>query len=230
MASIPRVLISVISCRARPIPRKLIRDTWVPRVPQGVDLRFFLGRREGIHDTSLRISETDEVNLDADDSYNGLPEKVQHVFKWALEQGYEYCLKIDEDCVLHPESWAEGFLRVDFSGPKNTAQPGFVCPWGFCYCLSRSSMEIVVKAALPRTNNDEAWVTSELAKFGVGLTHDPRYVLHKPVYEKKRALRAPPRLVEYVEPVPGAFAWCIFIPGDTPDKREEYMKVWGEKQ
>lgn len=221
MAPTPRILIAVVNCHARPIPRQMLRDTWVPRVPQGVDLRFFLG-------PSLSEPLADEVYLQCDDSYFGLPSKVQGIFRWALEHGYEYCLKLDEDCILFPELWAKGFLRVDFSGPKNISQPGYLCPWGYAYVCSRKAMECVVKEPLPLTsNNDEFWVTNALAKYGIGLQHDPRYCLHKPTYEqKKRTLRAPPRPTYVEEPVPEAFAHCVWMPGDSPEKQAEYMKAW----
>jgi len=217
--STPRVLIAVVSCHARPIPRELLRSTWVPRVPQGIDLRFFLG-------PSSSSPLSDEVFLQCDDSYNGLPSKVQQTFKWALDHDYDYCLKLDEDCILEAEAWAKGFLRVDFSGRPNTSQPGYLCPWGFAYCLSKKAMFIITNAKLPNDNNDERWVTEELVKQCIGLTPDLRYTLHKPVFTKKRTLRAPPRPATSEGSTTGAFAYCIFIPGDSPEKQAEYMKVW----
>jgi len=222
--STPRVLIAVVSCHARPIPRELLRSTWVPRVPQGIDLRFFLGTKP--LETGGFVAQNDEVFLQCDDSYNGLPEKVQRIFRWALEQGYDYCMKLDEDVCLLPEQWAKGFLRVDFSGLPNMSQPGYLCPWGFAYVLSRRAMEIVVNSDLPRDNNDEQWVAQTLAPHGVGLSADIRYCLHTPKCNKKRTLRAPPRPATSEGSTTGAFAYCIFIPGDSPEKQAEYMKVW----
>lgn len=219
-----RTLIAVVSCHARPIPRELLRSTWVPRVPQGIDLRFFLGTKP--LETGGFVAQNDEVFLPCDDSYNGLPEKVQRIFRWALEQGYDYCMKLDEDVCLLPEQWAKGFLRVDFSGRPNMSQPGYLCPWGFAYVLSKRSMGIVCKASLPRDNNDEQWVAQTLAPYGVGLSTDSRYCLHTPQYNKKRTLRAPPRPMASEESTAGAFAYCIFMPGDSPEKQAEYMKVW----
>lgn len=220
MDSTPRVLIAIVSCHSRPIPRQLLRDTWVPRVPPGIDLRFFLG-------PSTSDPLLDEVFLQCDDSYNGLPGKVQQIFRWALEHDYDYCLKLDEDVCLLPELWARGFYHTDFSGRPNNSQPGYICPWGFAYVLSRRSMEAVVNGQLPYGNNDEHWVTNILAKHGIGLTPDYRYCLHAPKFEKKRPLRAPPRpLVNAYENCVDAYAYCVLMPGDSPEKQAEYMKVW----
>jgi Galactosyltransferase len=224
MASTPRVLIAVVSCHARPLPRQMLRDTWIPRVTQGVDFRFFLGTNPP--KSGGFVQQNDEVILDCDDSYNGLPSKVQGLFRWARARGYDFCMKLDEDVILKPKEWYEGFLKTDFSGPKNSSQPGYLCPWGFAYVLSRKAMEVICSEALPRSNNDEYWVTNALAAHGIGLEHDPRYTLYKIKHENKRALRAPPRPVELKEFVAGAFAWCILMPGDEPEKRAEYLSVW----
>ena len=87
-------------------------------------------------------------------------------------------------------------------------------------------MEIVVNSDLPRDNNDEQWVAQTLAPHGVGLSADIRYCLHTPKCNKKRTLRAPPRPATSEGSTTGAFAYCIFIPGDSPEKQAEYMKVW----
>ena len=43
-----RSLIAVVSAHTRKVWRDAIRATWLPMVPEGTDVRFFLGRGESV--------------------------------------------------------------------------------------------------------------------------------------------------------------------------------------
>lgn len=206
-----RALIAVVNCHSRLLYQKCIRETWLPLV-KGADVVFFLG-------LSDRTPEIDEVFLDCDDSYEGLPGKVKAIVLWALDHGYTHVLKCDDDVILNPKAvMNSGFQNNNFVGARNVPGPCPV-PYGFCYWMSEKVMKIVADSVLPNDNNDEAWVTKEAAKKGILLQHDPRYSVHvgrrenfvKPL---ERPIRAPKRPLYVPEEFPkdsNKFAWCMCI-------------------
>jgi hypothetical protein len=136
--------------------------------------------------------------------------------RWALAQDYDYVLKIDDDVIVVPHKLlASNFQSYAFVGHRNDIRP-YPVPFGFCYWMSKRSMELLAAADLPRDNNDEVWVTSTLSKDGITLHHDPRYMIHTGRQEdfapKVRGLRAPKRDKAWVDPVDGPFAWVMYIP------------------
>lgn len=228
-----KTLIAVVNAHTRLGYQQCIRETWLPLV-QGADVRFFLGPSE-------RIPREDEVFVECDDSYEGLPSKVQAIVRWARDNGYDHICKLDDDVVIKPTQFlSTGFQNYDFTGHQNDKRL-YPVPFGFCYWLSRRSMECVATADLPSDNNDEAWVTDTLSKAGIVLHHEPRYVMYVGkrsdfVPNKPRALRAPPR-AQYVErPVDynAAVALCMYLNWAghrcIPDERviEEMRKVFNE--
>lgn len=211
-----KTLIALITCHGREIYADALRETWLSKITEGVDHRFFMGR------TATREPKVDEVFLDCDDSYQGLPNKVQEIVRWALVQGYDFVLKCDDDVVLLPLRYANsGYQNYDFVGHTNGDNGSVLVPWGFCYTLSRKAMEIVAKAPLPNNNNDEAWVAYTLYDYGIRLHNDNRYHLYTGRYEDfapkvPRPLRAPkrekPREAGPAELVgEGSFAFCMYI-------------------
>jgi Galactosyltransferase len=183
-------LIAIIS-HGKSRMRDVIRETWVTKIPEGVDYKFFLGRVESF------VAQPDEVCLDVDDTYNGLIEKVQAVSRWAFDHGYEQFLKCDDDVVVKPaELLASGFDQHDFVGSDNgdfhkdtcstcgrndcrQTTGKYITPWGFCYWVSRKGMALLYDASLPaHGRNDECWVAHVLGEQGISLFHDNRYFIH----------------------------------------------------
>ena len=206
-----RVLIAVVSCWKSSNYRKTIRETWASLEYPRTDVRFFVGRGSG-------ELTTNEVQLDCDDSYQGLPSKVQAIAQWALDRSYGFMLKCDEDVVLKiPEFLRSGFDLKDFVGHANTDKDSIRAPWGFCYTLSKKAMELVVNAQLPSNNNDEVWVSKVLFSNSIILHHDPRYYLYRGRREdfvgiEARPLRSPPRTEPMFAPSPeNAIAYCMFL-------------------
>jgi hypothetical protein len=208
------ILLAIVNCHTRQAYQQAIRDAWLPLVPKGIDVRFFRGNG------ATRTQSPDEVFLDCDDSYQGLPNKVQKIAQWALERGYEHMAKIDDDLVLLPELFLNsGFTEHDFVGNTFYDEYSVAVPFGFLYTLSQEAMKFIVDAPLPRNNNDEHWIANVLAQHGISLHVDNRYFLHEGKREdfvdpKKRTLRIPPRIVaqHLRAPEEGTFAWCIHIP------------------
>jgi hypothetical protein len=229
-----RTLIAVVSCAAHAEYRKAIRETWLPLVPKdNADVLFFMGRG------STAVC-SDEIVLDCDDSYLGLPEKVRAIVQYALKGGWDYVFKCDNDVVLLPSKLlASGYETADFVGHKNSSKEDPVPPYGFLYGLSKRSMQIIAEAELPRDNWDEGWVRTKLYAHGIMLRHDPRYTLHfgkKEDYVSKRRplrfFRANTMLAE--RPPEGTFAWCMYIPWlgyknlSAERTIEEFKKVFAE--
>lgn len=204
-----RILIAIVNCRSRQNWAKAVRESWQQRaISAGADVRFFVGRGETPAEGA--------VELDCDDSYQGLPDKVREILKWALQRDYDFVLKCDDDVVLHPELiLVSGFDKHDFTGHEHVKDSPV--PYGFNYWLSKKAMEIVAKEPLPAgSNNDEAWVTHTLKRKGIFLHHDPRYCLHDgfgtvSFNQERRPLRRHPKQRIEAKRVPGTFSWCMYI-------------------
>ncbi len=227
-----RTLIAVVSCAAHAEYRKAIRETWLPLVPKdNADVLFFMGRG------STAVC-SDEIVLDCDDSYLGLPEKVRAIVQYALKGGWDYVFKCDNDVVLLPSKFlASGYETADFVGHKNSSKEDPVPPYGFLYGLSKRSMQIIAEAELPRDNWDEGWVRTKLYEHGITLHHDPRYFLHfgkkEDYVSKRRPLRfSRANTMLAAKPVEGTFAWCLYVCWlgykNLPVERniQEFHKVW----
>ena len=104
-----KVLFAVVSCHARPEFSDAVRNTWAPRVPKEVDLRFFLGR-------GPNRPKDDEVILDCGDSHNDIPEKVHSILAWAYDNGYDFVSKIDDDVVMDPVRFVTLVGHHDYMG------------------------------------------------------------------------------------------------------------------
>jgi hypothetical protein len=222
-----KILIAVVSCHSREDFAEAIRSTWLPKVPPEVDVRFFRGTG------AIREPKVDETWLDCRDDYEGLPNKVQEIVRWAYDHDYEYVAKVDDDVVVKPKEWLESFYRCDFTGCLESAcKPNEIqTPYGFFYVLNRKTMKLVIEAPLPTHGNDEAHVSTVLYTNGIFLHPDARYYLHRggrprPVV---RSLRAPKREhpLEATPPT-NAFAWCVYLNwcGFHQTPREELMKEY----
>ena len=170
--------------------RPTIRETWLPKVPKDkADALFFVGR-------DYTGNETDVIKLDCNDSYQGLIEKVKAVSRYAMDHGYAFFMKIDDDTVVLPEKlFNSDFYDYDFVGSDNGDMPKTTCncgktecrqltgkyltPWGFHYVVSRRGMELLYDAVLPAHGaNDECWVAHVLGEQGITLHDDGRYIIH----------------------------------------------------
>jgi hypothetical protein len=192
------------------------------------DAFFFVGRGEPIDDPESVIE------LDCDDSYWGLPEKVRAIARWALEHGYGYMLKCDDDVLVSPENLlASGYDRQPYTGRMNRVpdtQRPFGVPMGFCYWLSRQCMALIKDVPTPtKHNDDELWVAGILHENGIYLTDDRRYRLctGEPINAlHKRPIRPLKKSVEYrLDSVYGTFAWCVALESGMYPKLPDEVKV-----
>ena len=150
-----------------------VRETWGQDVHhhENLTLRFFYG--EGTE--SLK---DDEVCLKGcPDDYEHLPHKTIAICKWALNNGFDYVLKCDDDSYV----WVDrAMLEVqtvpDFAGHIN----GGTCSGGCGYWLSRRAMEAVQDS--PNCWAEDVWVGKCMKYAGIHPinleTHQPGYTQH----------------------------------------------------
>lgn len=179
-----KVLLAVMTCHSMKARADICRATWAKPV-EGIDLKFFLGRRPerkpisppGWHQW---LPGADEVALDCDDDYFHLPLKVQEAVKWALENGYDFMAKTDDDVYARPERAATAFptgLGVHYAGRTRGPSGGKRAPYnsGFFYWLDRKAMEAVAQAKWDGDFAEDRWVGNVLLDRGIQASPDYRY-------------------------------------------------------
>ena len=143
-----RMLIGVTNCHKAIYPAALVREeppnnahcqevsriTWIPDAQKvGIEVKFFFGRG------GTREPEADEVFLNADDTYDGLIDKVRAMCAWAYDQGYDFLMKADIDSYVNvPNLLVSEFRDWDYTGRG----------WGLGYILSRKAMKLIADTKL----------------------------------------------------------------------------------
>lgn len=161
-----KVLIAVITCHEFRHRADAQRTTWVPLV-SGADVRFFVG-------TGARPQRTDEVFLDVRDDYVSLPYKVRAALRWALDHGYDYVFKTDDDVYVQPDRLLASDFRHDYVGPTGTDGQPYAS--GFAHWLSRAAMEQLVEADVDDWAEDR-WTGVVLERAGIHVRVDSRYAI-----------------------------------------------------
>ena len=107
-----KILIAVKSCQLDMNRgcHEAIRRTWGNNLPEGVDVRFFIGG----NDTSIQ---SDEVHLSVDDSYWELTPKTKGIAAYTIRNDYNFVYYCDTDTYLIiPKLLDSSFKNFDFSG------------------------------------------------------------------------------------------------------------------
>ena len=141
------------------------------------DVRFFLGggllgqwlpERDGPQDVVLPVF----------DDYESLPQKVRAVFGWAYDEGYDFCLKLDDDSLFSlPAFLASDYAQYDYVGCAlvgKTAGKEVAYASGAGYCLSRRAMEIAENFVVEDWAEDKE-IGRVLSAAGIYVHHDERY-------------------------------------------------------
>jgi len=180
-----KTLIGITTCHPYRERADSIRNTWAAEV-EGADVRFFLGDGPKRHD--------DEVILDCPDGYHYLSQKTQLIRRWALNQGYDYLWKIDDDCYLRPERLL-GLPPYDYIGRLRGPSGNYLAPYcsGFCYGMSRKAMELIARNDWAANDDfsEDRWTGNQLLKVGVTPFNETRFIVE---YSKNSAIsgREPP--------------------------------------
>lgn len=160
-----RVLYALPSCHALRHWHEAVRDTWGKDI-KGADLRFFLGLPK-------IAPQQNEVSLEVGDSLPELSYKTVAIFRWALNNDYDFCLKADLDTLVFPDRFmVSDFASYDWTGGQNS----FFASGGAGYVLSRKAMQFVVDHPVTTTTDEDVHTAKALLKQGINLHHDPRYL------------------------------------------------------
>lgn len=173
-----RKLIAVICCDKLYSRVQAIRDTWANDMPKegSADLRFFFGRG---HESVAACR--DEVTLDVEESYAGLPAKVQAMFGWATEQEYAYTFKTDDDVYVSPAMLLRcATTPYDYIGRFRGPSGGYPADYasGYGYWLSLKAARIVAESPLNKDWAEDRWVGNLLAVKRVQAWRDDTSYVH----------------------------------------------------
>lgn len=169
-----KTLIAILTCHRYHDRADAIRQTWLQDVPDGVDVRFFLGRP---HDYAPGER---EILLDVPDEYTSLPAKSRAIYRCALEHGYDFVFKCDDDTYLQPgRLLASNFMEHDYSGRLRGPSGDFPAPYasGFAYWTSARAFRILAEADLGTHTAEDRWVGNVLSENGIHCHLDDRYVV-----------------------------------------------------
>lgn len=158
-------LVASIGCRTRPRHQLAQRATWGSALT--ADVRFFVGAGAAVDET---------VVLDADDSYDGLAQKTWALAHWALERGYEWVFKVNDDVLIRPSVFRLPPLTTRYAGWDQEGRGTWL--QGHAYWLHREALEIIAAqpkpAVLPsREQVEDRWVGRVLTAAGVPVFADP---------------------------------------------------------
>src|ERR1051326_1837535 len=99
-------LFAIKSCQAHRSYHQAIRDTW----GKFFDILFFMGAKH----LAPKYERKDEVSLDCDDSYMGLPHKTKAICEYLVQSplllNHTHVYFCDNDTFVRPES----FYRLDY--------------------------------------------------------------------------------------------------------------------
>jgi len=172
-----KILIAIKACHHYHSRANAQRNTWIKDIPDGVDYRFFLGRSvKAVTTPNL----TDQVFLDADDSYYGLPDKMRKACEWASQREYDYVFFCDDDTyVVVDRLLAHIPHGKDYVGRLRGPSGPWPAPYcsGFAYWLSAKALKIVATTKLSVDTADDRAIGNMLQAAGVQGTLDPRFVV-----------------------------------------------------
>jgi hypothetical protein len=158
-----KVLIAILSCKRDQVFHQQARETWLKDCP--VDYKFFLG---------CPVIASDEVRVQAPDTYRLNADKMKRVVEYALEKEYDFLFKCDIDTyVCVPRLLKSEFEKHDFIGFNGNYG-------GSGYWLSRKAMSILVDCPTVRPGDrcrllDDGWVGYSLSQHGIFPFQDKRY-------------------------------------------------------
>jgi hypothetical protein len=168
-------LIAVTSCHAFRTRADAIRETWAPEV-KDADVRFFLGTLPN----PSGDSRPDEILLPVPDGYHFLSQKTQLIRRWALEHGYDYLWKVDDDVYLRPERLK--VARLDYVGRVRGPSGNYRAPYcsGFCYGMTRRALELIAPIDWNASDDfsEDRWVGNQLLAKGITPRNEPNFVVH----------------------------------------------------
>jgi len=161
-----KALIGIASCHVQRHYADTQRETWVKDVPEGLDVKFFIGN------PNTGDPKPDEVFLDVGDGYRDCTAKTIEQCKWALEHEYDFMFKADLDTLIRPVLLFNcGYENHDYMGGRNS----FFASGGAGYWLSRRAMKCVIEFPIETTAEEDVHVARALSANGINLHADERF-------------------------------------------------------
>jgi hypothetical protein len=124
------------------------RKTWIKDV-KDADVIFFPGHSinpvdiNGLRKSYPSDIASDEIYLDVPDDWDHQSHKTWDMFRWAVDNNYDFFFKADTDTFLIPDRLLNSdFEKYDYSGLNNS---NFYCSGGPGYWVSRRAMEEILK-------------------------------------------------------------------------------------
>jgi hypothetical protein len=191
-----RKLVAIMTCHQRRAWADAQRKTWVKDVVAHgyADVKFFYGAPRSAG--SAYVMEPDEVWLGGDDSYRGIPLKVQGICRWATEHCYDWGAKVDDDVYIVPDRFPNLPFGVAhyigrFRGPHGRVYPPHFAS-GFTYWLDNPAMQIIADTPWNGDWMDERFVATCLARHGIFGYNDPiNYLVTGPHLDAATILSRP---------------------------------------
>lgn len=169
-----RPIILITTCVYHQARNEQCRRTWLKEWGELVDYRFVFG-------AGYSPKNDDEISFPVDDSYQGLPAKIQASHKWAYDQGFNFILKTDCDMYVHiPRLLRSGFEQHSYVGNLFWPDAPHKFVLGAAYWLDKKATEILVNAPLPpypADGGDDLWVGRVMERNQIPIHHDGRYYI-----------------------------------------------------
>jgi galactosyltransferase len=165
--------VSAYPVRPKTDRRAPIKATWLKDVD--IPYKWFFGSSpEG------QFPQEDEVFLDCPDDYHSLPYKTRAIAQWAVANGYDRIIKVDDDTYIHWDRFRTRPLLsdpdIEYSGTCWAWDtPGYA--YGGCYVLAGKMLQAVANAEIKEhITVEDAWVG------GVAINNGIRFVNDKSIF------------------------------------------------
>lgn len=173
----PKILLAVITCKENAERVRAQHDTWIPRaLAAGYEVEIFDGDRLGVPD-----------------DYYSLIQKTITVCQWAMGQGYDRLLKVDDDCSIRIDQLLPA--TADYAGIVITAndfgssvppgappKPRGTYPYNYAsggaYWLSRKAMTVIASTQPNGDWAEDRFVGNTLARHGIFVQRLPGYLCY----------------------------------------------------
>ena len=160
--SVSTILVGICSCRKYRSKRDAVRETWLTHPVEGIECRFFIGGCEPLPD------EPDTIVVNADDSYDFLPQKVIEFCRYALENfAFEWLFKCDDDTYVALDRLHDLVeMGGELVGNETLAHRGSPSG-GAGYLLSRRIVEQIANDKhLPQSGAEDIIIGEAAVRYG----------------------------------------------------------------
>lgn len=184
-----KILVGVCSCLQHVAKRDAIRETWGKDIPPDTHLVYFVGR-------GVPVDEVRVLTVDAPDTYETLPQKMQAFFQLALKTDFEWLFKCDDDTyvslnrlrLLVDRAEDPNRMRIvkgrdtpmvrgpaEFVGAVGLQDHGFrTASGGAGYLLSRRLVQMLADTVWPETGAEDVFVSQVVIDSGALYSADHR--------------------------------------------------------